>query len=227
LRIHKTGIFLIVLALVAGSFYYVSSAAGALPQAVSVAQTTTTTTTPYCVYQTQFLVVEVNTLPGTTQAGASLKVVFKVEYADGTPATLNPELANFLVLAPGYSHAYLDVPVTPTGTPGEYQTKYPTSIILPSDIPMGTYKLYCIHCMLTDGKGNFAPNSDISSDETAITTDDSIFTVGAAASTTTSTTSTTVTTAPPSGFPSTFVLLALAILIIILIAALLLRRPKK
>jgi hypothetical protein len=218
-----------VLALVAGSFYYVSSAAGARSQSVSVAQaqTTTTTTAAYCVYQTQFLVVEVNTIPLTTQAGASLKVVFKVEYADGTPATLNPELASFLVLAPGYSHAYLDVPVTPTGTPGEYQTKYPTSIILPSDIALGTYKLYCIHCTLMDGKGNFAPNSDISSDETAITTDDSIFTVGAATSTT-STTITTTTT-PPPGFLSTSLLVGLAILvlIIILIAALLLRRPKK
>jgi hypothetical protein len=216
-----------VLALFAGSFYYVSSAAGARPQSVSVAQATTTTTTPYCVYQTQFLVVEVNTVPLATQAGASLKVVFKVEYADGTPATLNPELADFLVLAPGYSHAYLDVPVTPTGTPGEYQTKYPTSIILPLDIPMGTYKLYCIHCMLTDGKGNSAPNSDISSDETAITTDDSIFTVGAATSTTSTTTTTTTT--PPPGFVSTSLLVGLAILvlIIILIAALLLRRPKK
>jgi hypothetical protein len=222
LTIHKTGIFLIVLALVAGSFYYVSSAVGVRPQSVSVAQTTTTTTTPYCVYSVQFLVVEVNTLPVTTQAGASLKVVFKVEYADGTPATLNPELADFLVLAPGYSHTYLRIPVTPTGTPGEYQT----SVTLPSDIPMGTYKLYCVHCSLTDGKGNFAPNSDISSDETAITTDDSIFMVGPA---TVTTTSTTPTTAPPPAFLSTSLLVGLAILvlIIILIAALLLRRPKK
>ena len=210
-----------MLALVAGSFYYVSSAVGVLPLAVSVAQTTTTaTTTPYCVYQTQFLVVEVNTLPVTAQAGASLEVVFKVAYADGTPAQLNPELADFLVLAPSYSHTYLRIPVTPTGTPGEYQT----SVVLPSDIPTGTYKLYCIHCSLTDGKGNFAPNSDISSDETAITTDDSIFIVGPATVTTTS-----ATAAPPPGFLSTSLLVGLAILvlIIILIAALLLRRPKK
>jgi hypothetical protein len=221
LRIHRTGIFLIVLVLVAGSFYYVSSAVGVRPQAVSVAQTTTTTT-PYCVYSVQFLVVEVNTLPLTTQAGASLKVVFKVEYADGTPATLNPELADFLMLAPGYSHTYLRIPVTPTGTPGEYQT----SVVVPSDIPMGMYKLYCIHCSLTDGKGNFAPNSDISSVETPITTDDSIFTVGPATVTTTSTTS---TTAPPPSFVSTSLLVGLVILILIilLIAALLLRRPKK
>jgi hypothetical protein len=223
LRIHRTGIFLIVLALVVGSFYYVSSAVGVQPGAVSVAQTTTTTTIPYCAYQTQFLVVEINTLPGTTQEGASLNLGFKVEYADGTPVQLNPELADFLVLAPGYSHTYLRVPVTPTGTPGEYQT----SIQVPSDIPLGSYKVYCAHCSLTDGKGNFSPNSDISSDETPITTDDSIFTVAPATVTTTSTTSTT-TTAPP-GFPFTSLLVALAILvlIIVLIAALLLRRPKK
>jgi len=161
-------------------------------------------------------------LPITTQAGASLKVVFKVEYADGTPAQLNPELADFLVLAQGYSHTFSGIPVTPTGTPGEYQT----SILLPSDIPNGTYTLYCVHCSLTDGKGNFAPNSDISSMETAITTDDSIFIVGPATVTTTSTTS---TTAPPPGFLSASLLVGLAILIliIVLIAALLLRRPKK
>jgi hypothetical protein len=177
------------------------------------------------VYQTQFLVVEVNTLPVTTQAGASLKVVFEVEYADGSPVKLNPELADFLVLAPGYSHVYSRIPVSPTGTPGEYQT----FIQLPPDIPPGIYKLYCIHCALTDGLGNFAPNSDISSDETPITTDNSIFTVGPAIVTTTvCCCSTSTTTATPLGFASASVFVALAILLltIALLTALLLRRPK-
>jgi hypothetical protein len=213
-------IFLLVLALLTGSLYYASSATGAQPQSVSVAQTQTETPV-YCVYQYQFLVVKVEVSPGTTEAGASLDVVFKVEYIDGSPAKLDPEQASFLLLGSDYSHDYQKIPVTPTGTPGEYQT----SLALASDIPTGTYKLYCVHCTLFDGSGNFAPNSDISSDETTITTDDSAFTVGPATETTTS------TTAPPpaAGFLSTSLLVGLGILalIIIIIAALLLRRPKK
>jgi hypothetical protein len=64
--------------------------------------------------------------------------------------------------------------VTPTGTPGEYRT----SVALASGIPMGYYKLYCVHCTLADGSANFAPNSDISSDETAIVSDNSAFVIG-------------------------------------------------
>jgi hypothetical protein len=178
------------------------------------------------VYQTQFLVVEVNTLPVATHAGASLNVVFEVEYADGSPAQLNPQLASFLVLSPTYSDVYSNVLVTPTGTPGEYQT----SIVLPSDIPPGTYTLYCIHCTLTDGKGNFAPNSDISSNETPIKSN-SIFTVGAVVTTTAYICCcNTTTTAPPLGFVSTSLLVGLwipLIIILILIAALLLRGQQK
>jgi hypothetical protein len=171
------------------------------------------------VYQYQFLVVKVQVSPGSTQAGASLDVVFRVEYIDGSPAKLDPEKSDFLLLGADYSHVYSGIPVTPTGTPGEYQT----SLALASNIPTGTYKVYCVHCTLTDGSGNFAPNSDISSDETTITTDDSAFTVGPATATT------TTTTAPPTGFLSTSLLVGLGILalIIIIIAALLLRRPKK
>jgi len=212
-------IFLLVLALLTGSLYYASSATGAQPQSVSVAQTQTETPV-YCVYQYQFLVVKVQVSPGSTQAGASLDVVFRVEYIDGSPAKLDPEQASFLLLGSDYSHVYQKIPVTPTGTPGEYQT----SLALASNIPTGTYKVYCVHCTLTDGSGNFAPNSDISSDETTITTDDSAFTVGPATATTTSTTA-----PPPAEFLSTSLLVGLGILalIIIIIAALLLRRPKK
>ena len=212
-------IFLLVLALLTGSLYYGSSATGAQPQSVSVAQTQTQTA-PYCVYQYQFLVVKVQVSPGSTQAGASLDVVFKVEYIDGSPVKLDPEQADFLLLGSDYSHVYAGIPVTPTGTPGEYQT----SLALASNIPTGTYKLYCVHCTLTDGSSNFAPNSDTSSDETTITIDDSAFTVGPATETTTSTTA-----PPPAGFLSTSLLVGLGILalIIIIIAALLLRRPKK
>jgi hypothetical protein len=212
-------IFLIVLILVTGSVYYASSATGAQPQFVSVEQVQTTTTyMPYCVYQYQFLVVKVQTSPGTTQAGASLDVVFKVEYIDGSPVKLDPELADFLLLGTNYSHVYQRIPVTPTGTPGEYRT----SVALASGIPMGYYKLYCVHCTLADGSANFAPNSDISSDETAIVSDNSAFMIGPA-------TATTATTTAPGGFLSSSILVGLGILllIVILIAALLLRPRKK
>jgi hypothetical protein len=135
---------------------------------------------------------------------------------------LDPELADFLLLAPGtsYSHVYERVPVTPTGTPGEYHT----SIALASDLHEGYYKLYCIHCTLTDGSGNFAPNSDISSDETPIASDNSGFTLGPA----TATTSATATTGPSGGLSGSLLVgLAILLLIVILLAALLLRRPKK
>jgi hypothetical protein len=218
LRTYRMGIFLLVLVLVTGSFYYASSSAtGAQPGSVSVAQTETTIT-PYCLYQLQFLVVEVQVNPGTTEAGASLEVVIKVQYLDGAPVKLDPELADFLVLGYNYSHIYQRIPVTPTGTPGEYRT----SIVLPSDIPMGYYKLYCIHCTLTDGGGNYAPNSDVGSDETGIISDNSAFLIGPA-------TASTATAAMSTGGLSGALLVGLGILllIVILIAALLLRRPKK
>jgi len=210
-------IFLIMLVLVTGSFYYASSSAtGAQPQSVSVAQTQTQTSV-YCVYQYQFLVVKVQVNPGSTEAGASLDVVFTVEYIDGSPAKLDPETADFLLLGTNYSHVYQQVPVTPTGTPGEYHT----SVALASDIPMGYYKLYCVHCTLSDGSGNVAPNSDIGSDETAITSDNSAFLIGAA-------TATTATTALPGGLSTSLLVgLGILLLIVIIIAALLLRPRKK
>jgi len=209
-------IFLIVLVLVTGSLYYASSAAGARPQTVSVAPAQTQPPV-YCVYQYQFLVVKVQVDPGSTEAGASLDVVFTVQYIDGSPAKLDPETADFLLLGSNYSHVYQQVPVTPTGTPGEYRT----SVALASDIPMGYYKLYCVHCTLSDGSGNSAPNSDISSDETAITSDNSAFLIGPA-------TATTTTTGLPGGLSASLLVgLGIVLLIVILIAALLLRPRKK
>jgi hypothetical protein len=201
---------------VAGSFYYASSSAiGVQPQTVSIAQTQTAT--PYCVYQYQFLVVEVQVNPSATEAGASLDVVFKVTYMDGSPVKLDPELADLLLLGTNYSHVYQRIPVTPTGTPGEYRT----SVALASDIPMGYYKLYCVHCTLTDGAGNFAPESDISSDQTGITSDNSGFIIGPA-------TATTATITTPGGLSGSLLVgLGILLLLVILIAALLLRRPKK
>ena len=181
---------------------------------MSVAQTQTQTPV-YCVYQYQFLVVKVQVNPGSTEAGASLDVVFTVEYIDGSPAKLDPQTADFLLLGTNYSHVYQQVPVTPTGTPGEYRT----SVALASDIPMGYYKLYCVHCTLSDGSGNFAPNSDIGSDETAITSDNSAFLIGPA-------TATTATPVLPGGL-STSVGLGILVLIVILLVALVLRPRKK
>ncbi len=217
LRTPRMGIFLLVLVLVTGSFYYASSSAvGTRPQSVSVAQTQTTAA-PYCVYQYQFLVVKVQVNPGSTEAGASLDVVFTVEYIDGSPVKLDPETADFLLLGSNYSHVYPQVPVTPTGTPGEYRT----SVALASDIPMGYYKLYCVHCTLSDGSGDFAPNSDIGSDETAITSDNSAFLIGPA-------TATTATTALLGGLSTSLLVgLGILVLIVIIIAALLLRPRKK
>jgi hypothetical protein len=86
---------------------------------------------------------------------------------------------------------------------------------------MGYYRLYCVHCTLSDGSGNFAPNSDISSDETAITGDNSAFLIGAA-------TATTATTALPGGLSTSLLVgLGILVLIVLIIAALLLRPRKK
>jgi hypothetical protein len=210
------GIFVLVLVLVTGSLYYASSAVGARPQTVSVAPAETRPQV-YCVYQYQFLVVNVQASPGTAQAGASLDVVFTVQYIDGSPVKLDPQTADFLLLGTNYSHVYQQVPVTPTGTPGEYRT----SVALASDIPMGYYRLYCVHCTLSDGSGNSAPNSDISSDETAITGDNSAFLIGAA-------TATTATTGLPGGLSTSLLVgLGILVLIVLIIAALLLRPRKK
>ena len=180
-----------------------------------VAQTQTAPV--YCVYQQVFLVVKVQVNAETTQAGSSLDVVIRVEYLDGSPVTLDPELGTFLLLGSGYSYLYQMVSLTPTGTPGEYRT----SVTLPSDIPDGTYKLYCVHCTLADDAANFAPNSDISSDETVIATDSSIVVIGPATATTTA--------PPPTGLisPSLLAGLAILVLLVLLLVALLLRSRKK
>lgn len=144
-------------------------------------------------------------------------MVFTVEYVDGSPVKLDPQTADFLLLGTNYSHVYHQVPVTPTGTPGEYRT----SIALASDIPTGNYKMYCVHCTLSDGSGNNAPNSDISSDETAITSDNSAFLIGPA-------TATTATTQLPGGLSTSLLVgLGILVLIIILLVALVLRPRKK
>jgi hypothetical protein len=169
------------------------------------------------VYQYQFLVVNVQVNPGSAAAGASLDVVFTVQYIDGSPVKLDPQSADFLLLGTNYSHVYQQVSLTPTGTPGEYRT----SVALASDVPMGYYKMYCVHCTLSDGSGNFAPNSDISSDETAITGDNSAFLIGPA-------TATTATTGLPGGLSASLLVgLGILVLIVIIIAALLLRPRKK
>jgi len=87
-----------VLVLVTGSFYYASSSAvGTRPQSVSVAQTQTA---PYCVYQYQFLIVNVQVNPSSTEAGgetalsfsfsglsASTQAKFVVSYVVADPAS--------------------------------------------------------------------------------------------------------------------------------------------
>jgi hypothetical protein len=183
---------------------------------IVVAQTETAPV--YCVYQQVFLVVKVQVNPEKTEASSSLDVVIRVEYLDGSPVALSPEVGTFLLLGPeGYSYLYQSVSLTPTGTPGEYRT----SVTLPSDIPNGTYKLYCVHCRLFDGAGNSAPNSDISSDETVIATDSSIVVIGPATATTTA--------PPPTGLisPSLLAGLAILVLLVLLLVALLLRSRKK
>jgi hypothetical protein len=216
LRIYRTIVFLIVLVLVTGSVYYASSATGARPQVVSVVQDQTQPPV-YCVYQYQFLVIKVQVSPTSTQAGASLDVTLQLEYIDGSPVNLSPAEGDFLLLGTNYSHVYQKITVTPTGNPGEYHTSLP----LASDIPMGYYKLYCVHCTFTDDSGNWAPNSDTSSDETSIGTDNSAFILGPA-------TATTATTALPGGLSASLLVgLGILVLIVILIAALLLRPRKK
>ena len=190
-----------------------------LAQSQIVVAQTQTMTSIYCVYQQAFLVVKAQVNPERqVEASSSLDVVIKVEYLDGSPVALSPEVGTFLLLGPeGYSYLYQSVSLTPTGTPGEYRT----SVTLPSDIPNGTYKLYCVHCRLFDGAGNSAPNSDISSDETVIATDSSIVVIGPA-------TATTATTALPGGLSTSLLVgLGILVLIIIIIAALLLRPRKK
>jgi hypothetical protein len=66
---------------------------------------------------------------------------------------LDLERADFLIAGPRYSHICRGAALASTGTPGEYRA----SIVLPSDIPLGTYKLYCVRCTISDGLGSFAP----------------------------------------------------------------------
>jgi len=78
-------------------------------------------------------------------------------------------------------------------------------------------------CTLSDGSGNYAPNSDTSPDENAIVSDSSVFSIR------TPTTTATTVTPPLTAFLSPLLLVGLAMLIriIALLAGLLLRGRKK
>lgn len=221
MRVHAIAVSILALGLLVGSLYYASAATGAQPQEIFIAQTQTATTV-YCVYQQVFLVTELHIAVEQAEPGTSVQFELEVHYADGSPVTLNPERGSFVVVGAGYSRTYEGIPLTPTGTPGEYRG----SITLPSDIPPGIYKLYCIHCTLSDGKGNFAPNLDVSSSETQDPVDSSLIAIQTTIPVTTMVTTATV---QPPGFlsPSLLVGVGILVLIIAIIAALILRRPRK
>lgn len=207
-----------------GSLYYASGSSFPSPVTVQAQ------IIEYCVYQLTFLVTMVQASPETTDAGTTLEIVFKVEWPDGTPVVLQPELGDFLILNPNYSRIYQRNPVFPTGTPGVYRT----SIQLAADIPDGTYTAYVIHCTLTGTAGAIpaaavgtggqpaqppsGPPADISSNETPIATDRSQFGIR------------TPVTQPPTEQPTNLTLLVgllVTLLVLALLALLILRRRRK
>ena len=128
---------------------------------------------------TKFSVCYINATPKEVPQGRVLVVVFGVFYSDyspcGDPAELKPRAgqtqptASFVLPGPT-ALQFTDIPVTPTGTPGEYRAE----ISWPTSAPIGTEVAFITTGSLYDGKTT-GPERETSHVETPDPTDDSTF----------------------------------------------------
>jgi len=131
--------------------------------------------------QAKFYVCYINTVQKEVLQGKTVTVVFGVFYASpyyapcGEPATLRPRTGqtqptgSFYVT--GSSAVRLtDIPVTPTGKPGEYRAE----LTWPGDAPVGKVVAFVVKDSLYDGK-TAGPERETSHVETPDPIDDSTF----------------------------------------------------
>ena len=127
----------------------------------------------------EFIVCYIIATPKETPQGSILDVTFGVFYPGycicGDPCELKPRpgqtqpTATFEVRG-SPEVLYTDIPVTPTGRPGEYTA----DLDWPNDAPLGQVVVFIIKESLYDGKAN-GPDQDTSHVETSDPVDDSSF----------------------------------------------------
>jgi hypothetical protein len=182
--------------------------------------TSTTTTRPCPTYQTNLLVIWVDStphVPTSTSVGASVVTIFHVVYPDGSPVKLQPEIASFLWSGSGGEKQFDNVPVAYTGTPGFYRyTATLTQDIVKATGP-GVITIAVVRCSCQDQWGNRGPTGTVSSLITSDTSDNSQEQI------TSQTTTMTTTTQPIQFFPIEDVIVLIAALLIIAMLLLILR----
>jgi hypothetical protein len=173
---------------------------------------------------TKFYVCCINVTPKEVPQGGVLFVVFSVFYSDyspcGDPAELKPRAgqtqptASF-VISGSTALQFTDIPVVPTGTPGEYRAE----ISWPASAPIGKEVVFITTGSLYDGKTT-GPGQETSYVETPDPTDDSTF-VSRSASPIVA-----IFDFIPGGVATIMALLALLILLAVLLLLMMRRRRK-
>ncbi len=165
--------------------------------------------------QANITVCYINTTVKEVPQGATATVLFGVfspGYAPcGNPIELKARTgqtgptASFDVETGSPAIRFTDVPVAPTGVPGQYRAQ----LSWPTDAPVGKVVVFIVANSLYDG-ATFGPSRNTSYVETPDPTDDSTF----------------LSTQAPSTFPTTIVG-ALVVLLLALLLLLLFRRRRK
>jgi len=116
--------------------------------------------------------------PNTNNAavGATILITVGVTYTDFSTVTLSPQTVSFRWVSTAGEKIVENVPVTGSGA-GLY--KYEQKV--GDDFPTGTVTIFVLACSCSDGKGNYGPNADTSSDTTYREEDNSKLEIGAAA----------------------------------------------
>lgn len=168
-------------------------------------------------YLTNLAVDLVNSSPTQVKAGDVVTTTFHVVYPDGTPVTLMPETASFVLIGAAGSKEFNAVSVAYTGNPGSYTY---TQTITPDlaqatlgSSGAGKITVEVGGCGLSDALSNRGPTGAVASDETLSPSDDSHLNVGS-------------TTQTPQAV-NYIVPLLIALLIIVAILLFLLRSRRK
>jgi len=183
---------------------------------------------PPVVAQAKFYVCYINTVQKEVLQGKTVTVVFGVFYASpyyapcGEPATLKPRTGqtqptgSFYVTGSSVVR-FTDIPITPTGKPGEYRAE----LSWPGDAPVGKVVAFVVKESLYDGKTT-GPERETSHVETPDPIDDSTF-----ASTRSAHPIVAFFDFMPGGFATFAALLSLLILLAVFFLILVRRRRKR
>jgi len=187
-----------------------------------VLQTTTTQGCP--TYQTNLVVIRVDSTPHepvNTMVGTAVVTIFHVTYPDGSPVILKPQTASFLWSGKSGQKEFDNVPVTTAGLPGYYNYTATLSSDIVQATGQGVIAISVVFCSCSDGSDNRGPTGNVNSIITSDSTDNS--------QVATNPVTTTTTQIGPIITSQDVLLLIAALLIIALLLLVILsrRKPKR